>query len=46
MSMIYGLKVFSFVMKLFGNIVSLAAWERNLQGNPGFVDGAGFGMDL
>lgn len=33
-------------MKLFSNIVSFAAWGRNLQGDPGFVDGAGFGMDL
>ena len=46
MSMVYVLKVFSFGMKLFGGIVSLAAWKRNLPNNPGFVDGAVFGMDL
>lgn len=47
MSMVYVLKVFSFVMKLFfSGIVSLAAWKRNLPNYPGFVDGAVFGMDL
>lgn len=46
MSMVYVLKVFSFVMKPFSGIVSLAAWKRNLPNYPGFVDGAVFGMDL
>ena len=45
MSMVYVLKVFSFGMKLL-LVVSLAAWKRNLPNNPGFVDGAVFGMDL